>query len=113
MKMPMLEQEQMTILRSEVKRLDDNGLSSEEIIKRMETAGIPQDAIEELVKLPKAASVTPIQEKPDLLELCDSLAIFLDKAIPRLWDRGQNPNETLVDLGNWHKRLKGALDASR
>lgn len=105
--------EDMAKLRGEVKRLEDNGLLPEDIIKRLEKADIPQDVIQQLVKLPKAASITAIPEKPDLLELCDSLAIFLDKALPRLWDRGQSPNETLVDLGNYHKRLREAVDESR
>ena len=111
--MPMtLSQEYLDQIKPQLEKYSEAGLTYDEIVRRLETAGFPQDAIEQLVKLPKAASIPAIQEKPDLLELCDSLAIFLDSAIPKLWDRGINPNETLVDLGNWHKRLREALNDS-
>ena len=108
-----LDQEYIDKIKPQLELYSQAGLTYDEIVRRLETAGFPQEAIEQLVKLPKAASNTPIKEKPDLLELCDSLAIFLDSAMPRLWDRGINPNETLVDLGNWHKRIKGAVNDSR
>lgn len=109
-----MESEDLDKLKSEVERLESNGLTQDEIIRRLEKAGLPQDVISQLVKLPKAASIATIQEKPDLLELCDSLAIFLDKALPELWNyHSMNQYESLVGLKNWKARLKEAVDASR
>ena len=109
-----IDQETEDRLKQEVDRLDRNGLTQEEIKRRLESCGFPQSLVDQLVKLPKAASIPTIQEKPDLLELVDSLAIFLDDNMKKLWDyHGQGQYETLVTLDQFRKRLLEATDAHR
>ena len=90
------------------------GLDDEAIIRRLEKSGFPESIIKQLITKPAAEKKKQIEVAHQSLEdLVDSLAQFLDQAMPKLWEyHSQGQYESLKELKNYHSRLMEALNES-
>ena len=108
-----IEPEVFQRLKDEVRLLQQNGIQDMTILRRLDRQGIPKDVRQKLIPMTKEAKA--LAEKPpvDLLELVDSTAHALDKALPILWKRvGPLEQETMTLLRIAHTRLMEALNES-
>ena len=95
------------MFKNQVQILQTNGLTDEEVVRRLEIAGLPQEDIDQLIKLPAKEQIKQETPKQDPLELIADIEAFLESAAKKLESNRQAIQSGVVnDMKVFHIRCR-------